>query len=745
MINKNAIVVLLFILCSVSSFSQKKKTASKSKNTQKEETTKKKNKYSKNLAKADQAYEDYYFMEAQGLYLKLIDKGVESSDIYAKLGDTYFYNSEYAEALPWYEKLIELDDSSLSPEYYFRYAQCLKVEELYAESWEYMKEYYRKVGKFQEEQDWTLEDYITEIKKQSGRYEEVDNSSINSEFSDYGIAYVPSEEAIALLKKLEKEQNKKLGAPTQKKPLNAASTRNDKSKKEPQSQSVKEEDEKKDIQMYKEVVFTTARETGSKKNINNWNGKPFYKLYTATLSGDGSLSDPRKIEGDVNDSYHQSSAVITKDGKTMYFTKLKYFGEDNRDTKNQSRISNLKIYKANNVDGQWVDVEELPFPINTPESSSAHPALGENDTKFYFVSDRKNTMGNTDIYVIGRRKNGTFEKNPEKLGDKINTLGRETYPFVDSKGVLYFSSDGLPGFGGLDIFAAAKDEDGVYTAVNLGEPVNSSKDDFAYVIDKETNRGFFSSNREGGVGDDDLYTFLEIKPVEFPFELRPIIYGIVTDSVSKAPLAGVTVDVYDEVKEKIESVVTDENGKYEVEVKPLKRHTLMYRKGSYTEEKAVVESMRISEKKEVDKALFNELQIMVGDKVVNLRDGDDLFKLMKLEPIYFDYGGATIRKSSQAELDKVIEVLRKRPSIYVEVRSHTDSRGDDAFNMKLSKDRAKATVDYIVINGEISSDRVTGDGYGETRIINKCKNKVKCSDALHQENRRSEFIMTIKP
>lgn len=353
-------------------------------------------------------------------------------------------------------------------------------------------------------------------------------------------------------------------------------------------------------------------------------------------------------------------------------------------------------------------------------------------------------MNDTDLYVVSRKKGGGFANKVESLGDEINTYGRETFPFVDNSGILYFSSDGYPGLGGLDVFAAAKDSEGKYVVVNVGEPINSTNDDFAYVIDNESKKGFVSSNRNGGKGDDDIYRFVETKSIVFPFNLNPVYFGIVKDSITGEPLRDVEIVIYNDLNEKVKTLFTDESGKYSLDLLPLKNYDFEFKKKGFGTERILVEGQKISEKKEIPVALFNELSVIVNNEVVTLKEGDDLTDKLKLSPIYFDYGGYTIRKSSKLELDKVINLIKNRSRISIEVRSHTDSRGKNDYNLKLSKNRAKTTIDYIVNEGGISRDRIWGDGYGETQLINKCSDGVKCTEAEHELNRRSEFIIIIK-
>ncbi|WP_286926621.1 OmpA family protein [Flavobacterium sp. UBA4197] len=728
-LNRNLVLVLLFGLSSTVGFSQKQ---------------------DKRLEKANKKYEEFSFIEARKLYGQLVEKGYTTKEVYGRLGDTYYFNSDYTKALEWYTKLMDLGGTP-APEYYFRYSQALRANQDYSQALTAMETYYSKMGKEEEAKKWRLKEYMAAIQEQSGRYDEITEAKINSGLSDMGAALVPNEETIKQageIAQFEKEEKARIAREKKEQRMD-----DDERALAARSETAAKNKNKEDVPVkvfeqlpkYKEIIYATAKDSGVFiKRKHNWNEKPFLKLYTATINNEGRLENEKKLPGDINARYHQSTPVITKDGTMMYFTRLELYHNKKTAGKNKKEVSQLKLYQAQKINGVWTNIVQLPYPINVDGASSGHPALSPDDSQLFFVSNRKNKMGNTDIYVVNRKKGGGLESKVEALDDKINTLGRETFPFVDDNGILYFASDGHPGMGGLDIFAAAKDSNGTYVVVNIGEPVNSVYDDFAYVIDNETKRGFFTSNKPGGSGDDDLYEFLENKPIRFPFNLNAVYFGTVKDSMTTEPIAGVSVVIFNERNEKIKTVLTDSLGKYTLDLPPLRNHTFLFKKKGYASEKVLVDGVKISERKEISVALFNELSVIVDDKVVTLKEGDDLTEKLKLNPIYFDYGGYSIRKSSEKELDKVIDLIKNRPSISIEVRSHTDSRGKDDFNMRLSKNRAKATIDYIIHKGAISPERIWGDGYGESQLINNCGNGVKCTEAEHELNRRSEFIIILK-
>lgn len=709
-------------------------------------------KQDKKLAKANAKYDEFSFVEARKLYIDLVDNGYKSGEIYARLGDTYFFNSDYVKALPWYVRLMN-SGSAIPAEYNLRYSVCLRANNQHQESLNVMNAYYAKAGEEEEAKKWDPIVYLGDIALQSGRYDEVSDAGINSGFSDFGAVLVHNDEAIkqALeIKNFEKEEKAKMLR------INAARRRKADGNKlgtvsELSTQiiidTVVNVSKFERLPKYKEVIYATAKDSsGIVKHMHNWNEKPYLKLYSAQITEAGTLENEKILPGDINTKYHQSTPAITKDGLTMYFTRLVPYVKEKKGqkAKNENEIGQLRLFAAEKVNNKWVNIKELPYPLNIDGTSSAHPALSPNDDLLYFVSNRKKKINDTDLYVISRKKGGGFASKAESLGDDINTFGHETFPYVDGNGILYFASDGHPGMGGLDVFAAIKDSEEKYVVVNVGEPINSVGDDFAYVIDTDSKKGFFSSNRKGGVGDDDVYRFTETKPLVFSFKLDPEYFGAVKDSISGEILTDVEITVYNDVNEVVDKMTTDESGKYTIDLPPLKNYSFEFKKKGYQTERIFVEGQKISEKKEIAVALFSELTVIVEDKVVVLKEGDDLTDKLKLSPIYFDYGGYDIRKSSKVELDKVIDLLKKRPSLSLEVKSHTDSRGKDDFNLKLSKSRAKTTIDYIVSEGEISKDRISGDGYGESNLINKCANDVYCTEKEHELNRRSEFIIIIK-
>lgn len=629
------------------------------------------------LEKANEAYNKFAFIEAIKLYKEEINRGTNTVEIYTKLGDCYYYNANYSEAVKCYSKVV-IPTNEVDPQYYFRYAQALSNGNDYKAAEAVMKMYYVKTGKKDISENWNEKKLLADVQRQSGRYD-IKAVELNSPFSDFGTTYL--------------DKNK--------------------------------------------VIYASAKDTGVIiKRKHSWNDKSFLKLYSADVTVDGGLQNPVLLKGEVNTRYHQSTPVITKDGKTMFFTRNNYY--DGKLGADKKGTTFLKIYVAENVNGEWKNIKELGYPLNADGFSSAHPALSPDETELYFVSDRNNTFGNSDLYKVSLKKGGLIGNDITKLGDEINTLGRETYPFMDASGVLYFSSDGHPGLGGLDVFAAIKDESGKYHVVNVGDGVNTNADDFAYVFKDDIKKGYFSSNRSG---NDDIYGFTENRPINFDIEIKPVVFGTLKFNNGE-PIEGMAIDVYNSKNEIVSTIYSNKEGKYLTNLSPFADYKLIYRKPGITEKEQIIPPFKPAEKREYSFDFINEMEVIVDNVKVPIVPGKDLSDILKLNPIYFDYNGYKIRESSKAELDKVVDVLKVRPSLSIKINSHTDSRGKDDFNMKLSQNRAKATMDYIVLHG-IEKERVSAEGFGETRLINKCSNGVPCSETEHQQNRRSEFIVEI--
>lgn len=612
-------------------------------------------------------YDQYAYVDAIKTYERLYEKGYKSPDMLLKLGNSYYFNADLEKAAKYYDELYTSNPEQ-EAEFYYRYSQSLRGIKEYKKADEMMVKFNAKSGNDSRAALFNQnKDYLAEIKRNSGRFK-LENAGINSKYSDYGTAFVEDK-----------------------------------------------------------VVFCSARDTGNfSKRIHSWTGEYFTNLYSAKVAEDGSLGSVEKFGNKLNSKYHEDTPVFAKDGKTVFFTRNNYL--DKRGF-NDGKITLLKIYKANLDDkGNWVDIAALPF--NSDSYQCAHPALSPDGKMMYFVSDMPGSLGKSDLYKVAILDDGTFGT-PENLGKTINTEGRETYPFITAKNELYFSSDGHPGLGGLDIFAAKIPEDGKFMNIqNIGEEANSPKDDFGFIINTDTKRGFLSSNRDGGEGNDDIYKFLETRELF----IEQAIFGVVTDATTNEVLPNTKVTLLDEKFNKIAETTTDEKGFYEfLKLEPNTKYYLRTEKDGYnTKETPVITG------KEEGKT---EVNIELEKTAAPVKVGDDLADVFKINLIYFDLDKWNIRPDAAIDLAKVLDVLEQYPTMKLDIRSHTDSRASHAYNEKLSDRRAKSTMAWLVSKG-ISKDRLNAKGYGETQLVNKCADGVQCTEAEHQLNRRSQFIIT---
>lgn len=618
------------------------------------------------IASANKLYDKYAYINAIKTYERVAEKGHKSADLFQKLGNAYYFNSELDKSAKWYGELFALNQT-VEPEYYYRYAQSLKSIGEYDKANEMLNMFAKSSGADIRAKLYAENrDYLEVIKKNSGRYE-VKTTNINSKYSDYGPSFLGDK-----------------------------------------------------------LVFTSSRDTvGFSRKIDRWTNQSFTTLYVADINGDN-LGEPLKFSRKINSKFHESTPVFTKDGKTMYFTRNNFNkGKTQRD---KDRTILLKVYRATLEDGKWTNIRELSF--NSNAYSVAHPALSTDEKTLYFASDMPGTIGESDIFKVKINKNGSFGT-PENLGKGINTEGRETFPFISKNNELYFASDGHLGLGGLDIFMSKPEGSGAYIKVkNVGSPVNGPQDDFALIINTDSKKGFFSSNREGGSGYDDIYSFIENNELEFDCE--HLLAGIITDFETGEIIANAKITLFDADFKQLKVMNADGKGLYSFEVECGKLYYVRAEKEKYATKEVNIVIPELSGK--------TDLPITLDKIIKKVGVGDDLAVTFGIEIIYFDLDKSNIRPYAALDLEKVIDVMKQYPTMKVDVRSHTDSRASHKYNEKLSDRRAKSTIEYMVKNG-IDRNRLTGRGYGETQLVNKCKDGINCTEEEHQKNRRSQFII----
>ena len=477
------------------------------------------------------------------------------------------------------------------------------------------------------------------------------------------------------------------------------------------------------------------------------NNQRYLELYVGNILPNGDLEKIELLKGEVNTRYHEADVAFTRDLKTVYFTRNNFYNK--KLARDEKQMANLAMFKATvNDKGEWVNI--IPMPFNNVEYSVGHPALSADEKTLYFISDMPGSYGQTDIFKVAINQSGFG--NPVNLGFKINSPSKEFSPFVDGE-VLYFSSDKEGGMGGFDVYATRLVD---YTPepILLNAPINSSSDDFAFVIHPTTRKGYISSNRKGGAGDDDIYSFIEEEaPV---FKCTQVIAGEVRDKNTTEIIRGAVVAIKDTDGNLVKDVVVDEEGAFELLVYCDTSYKLEGTKAGYTtQSKSLTTSMEADKKLKLLILLGTgeiveqvEAPIAVEEKPEGLPEvlPEEIVKVrastyvVNIEPIYFELNSSYLNKEAQRELDKVVDLMGKYPEMIIESGSHTDSRGIQGYNVWLSTRRAKSTVTYIIDKG-VDASRITGKGYGETQLINGCSDGVECTETQHAKNRRTEFVI----
>jgi len=609
--------------------------------------------------RAERQFNNFSFVKSIDTYEKLIDTSFNKYYAMRKLGDAYIMLRKPEKALPIYEKVVQ--QPNVPSEYYFYYAQTLRANGQYEASKEWMKKY-RDAGN---KEDSRVKRFFKNEDLASGIFNATEKNflkkvNFNSKYNDFG--------AVAL---------------------------ND------------------------QIVFTSSSDEGvSVKRIYAWDGQPLLDMYQTLMEG-ASAETAKKLEGDVNTIHHDGPATFSADGTKMYFSRNNFY--ENKKITNDKGVMLMGIFSAELIDGKWTNVK--PSNLNNPNYIVYHPSLSQDGKKLYFSSDMPGGLGGTDIYESDVNPDGSLGT-PTNLGNIVNTEGNESFPFIHSEeGTLYFSSDAHVGAGLLDVFAAVKDEnDNIVNVINLGEPINSEKDDFAYYLAPDGLSGYISSNRKGGMGGDDIYAFTRIPPLTLK--------GRIFDAVNGEPVAGAKVILARKNGEEIAYFITEADGAYEHLIDRDKEFVLKGSKAKYQDVQKDFSSFGLEKEREV-----------IVDLNIPMAPIEDVVILADLNTIYFNLDKSNIRPDAALELDKVVTLMNKYSEMVIRLESHTDSRADDQYNMGLSNRRAKSTYEYIISKG-IDAKRIPKyEGFGESQLVNKCKNGVSCTEEEHQLNRRTEFII----
>lgn len=623
------------------------------------------------LKKADDLFKSLAYMDAAKAYDEYLEDVKQPSvQTLKNAGDSYYHINDNRNALKWYQKLYEIEGNGLSDDYFLRFIQSLKGVMDYDKAHTLIRERLKFKGDQKEIERYMYQKrYNDSLAKEKPIYT-LTNLDINTDQSDFGTTFYGNK-----------------------------------------------------------IVFTSSREDGnSKDKLYSWNKQHFLNLYVGERNQiNGNLYNPILFLKDVMTKYHEATATFSPDLQTVYYTTN--IVKKNKLALDDTRTNNFQIIKGKIKDRKLVDSESVFF--NSKEYSVGHPSLSADGKWLFFASDMPGGYGETDLYVVRIADDGTMSS-PKNLGPKINTIGNELFPFFKN-GILYFSSDGHYGWGDLDVYQSTLLEGLDFTTPhNLGSPINSNKDDFAYIVDETDSFGYVSSNRALGKGDDDIYYFTKAKP-----ECKQVVSGNVINTKSREIIANVKIEVFDLFDVLVLTTTTDQKGNYKFEIPCNKKVKVVASKDNHSNDKKEVEidGQNGKETKGVNFELSNYSDLIVTD------NGQEK---INIEPIFFDYDKFDITHQAAMELDKVVFVLEKFPNVKIKIESHKDSRGNDDYNLKLSDQRAKSTQTYILSKGIDASRIISANGYGESRLINKCSNGVKCTELEHFKNRRSDFIITAK-
>lgn len=457
------------------------------------------------------------------------------------------------------------------------------------------------------------------------------------------------------------------------------------------------------------LYFASARNK-ARKNYG-WNEEPFLDLYRSVRNADGTFSEPVPVT-EVNTKFHDGPATISADGNTMYFASESFNeGDFERDKAKKLKYGQVYLYKATKDGDKWGNVKALPF--TSKSYSTSNPSLSKDGKTLYFSSNMPGSIGGNDVWKVAVNADGSFGT-PENLGKSINTEGNESFPFITDDNKLYFSSDGRKGFGALDVFVI--DLNRKSEAVNVGAPVNTEKDDFAFTFNTAKNIGFFSSNRSGV---DNIYLATPVCGVE--------VVTLVRDARTGKTLADAKVSILDEKKNVIETKISESNGEVSYSVDCNKAYAIQVTRDGY-------ESNTFPVAKTNGGTVNVAADLQPIDVIVKETE-------ITLNEIFFEFDKSNITQPGAFELDKLVQVLKNNPTMEIMVKGHTDNRGSDQYNLNLSDRRARAAVQYVISKG-IAKGRITGKGYGESEPKVDCKEN--CTEEDHAKNRRNEFLIVKK-
>ncbi|NSW45656.1 MAG: OmpA family protein [Bacteroidales bacterium] len=482
---------------------------------------------------------------------------------------------------------------------------------------------------------------------------------------------------------------------------------------------------------YKVLYFTSNRSGSTGDQIHARTGAGFMDLWETSVDRKGKWSEPKPVEGAVNTPDDEGASSLNLKGNTLYFTRC---------VVNKKMVLGCKIYASERKGVNWDIAQEIMVKGAVDSTTIGHPSISEDECTLYFSADLPGGYGGRDIWMIKRdKKSAPWNPEPINLGPEINTPGYEVFPYIRNNGKLYFSSDYHVGMGGLDIFEATPDsKTGKYKVVNLKYPINSNADDFGIIFEGEAERGYFSSNRKGGKGGDDIYMFY-LPPLQFTLK------GFIKDCKTDEPIVGAKIILKGSDGTTVEGL-SEADGSYKFNLNANTDYQVLASKEKYLNGNAGESTKGLEENKEFNVDICLE----------------SVKEPIELPNIEYDLGKWDLRPESMVSLDKLVETLNNNPNIVIELVSHTDFRSDDKFNLELSQKRAQSVVNYLIEKG-IEPDRLIAKGYGETKpktvdkkmaerypgflkegqVLTekfiKTLSTVEEQEVCHQYNRRTEF------
>ncbi len=476
------------------------------------------------------------------------------------------------------------------------------------------------------------------------------------------------------------------------------------------------------------LVFTSDRYEATGDDKYKWTGEKYGDLYIAKNNGIV-FSNPQAFDASLNTNFYEGVACFNKDNNILFFTRCGSTG---------SKSDFCAIYKSL-WDGSAWGIPE-PQPLLSDTCNVGQPFLSIDGKTLFFTSDFLGGFGGRDIYFVAINADGTLEE-PSNAGSAVNTEQDEMFPTLDeNNNILYFSSNGLTGMGGLDIFKATKEKNIWKNVENMRYPINSGADDFYLILDKNKpandqdtvlKSGYLTSARKNGKGMDDIYSYQLFLQNNFVLEVKVVTktYSIPEDPksniIGKEILKDAKVEL---ISNKVLAQLTDGNGMTKFALEKEMDYNIDASKNGYLKKSTTTTTKGKRDANRTEVVITVEIEL---EKIFSSQD-------IEISNIYYGLDSTQLRPESFPALDTLLSLFKQNPDITIEIGSHTDSRGSDAHNLKLSQGRAQSVIDYLISKG-ISPERLIAKGYGETKLINNCGNDIKCTEDEHQRNRRTTF------